>query len=521
MTIARQLGRLLDAVLAVTSDLELEATLGRVVDAACALVGAKYGALGVIDTEGEGLSAFVHRGVDEATAQAIGHLPEGRGVLGLLIREPEPVRLENIADHPASYGFPPHHPPMRSFLGTPIRVRGEFFGNLYLSEKIEGGPFTEDDEELVVGLAAVAGVAIANARLYADLRQRELWRDAVLEVATSVLAGDDLQEGQARVVALARHLVDADGACLVVSEDDGLQVLASVGEAAPPGFYSTDGSFARDAIDTARPVRAATAGKLLRGPGLWVPLHDRGQVVGALGVSRGEELASSEVQLLAGFAAQATLALAHERAQADLQRLSVIEERERIGRDLHDTVIQRLFATGLSLQSLVRRLDDRPDLAERLHHAVDDIDQTVREIRSTIFALQATEQTNGGLRARVLEVVDEVAPLLNRAPRVRFEGPLDTVVDLRTTDQILPVVREALTNVARHARADDVEIEVALTDEGLELLVRDDGVGLGGRERDGFGLRNLEDRARARGGGFEVGSGPGGRGTQIRWWIPV
>lgn len=363
--------RLLEAVTAVTSDLGLEAVLARVVEAACLLVDARYGALGVIDDERRGLRAFVHHGMDAATAERIGALPAGRGVLGLLVREPRPVRLDDLAEHPAAVGVPAQHPPMHGFLGVPIEVRGEVWGNLYLTEKAGGAPFDEEDEELVLGLAAVAGSAIANARLLEESR-----------------------------------------------------------------------------------------------------------------------------------------------------RLSVVEERERIGRDLHDTVIQRLFAAGLGLQASVRRIED-PESAARVAAAIDEIDLTVKEIRSTIFALQVDAEQSGGLRARLLEVVEEVGALLSTAPRVRFEGPIDSVVPSGIADQLVPVLREALTNVVRHAGASEVAVVLRAVDGTVELTVRDDGVGVDALGATaGMGLNNLGERARGLGGTLDVVPGTGS-GTTLVWRVPV
>jgi two-component system, NarL family, sensor histidine kinase DevS len=512
--------RLLDAVRAIAGDLDLESVLERVVIAGCELVDARYGALGVIDEDGEALSAFVHHGVDAPTVRRIGHLPEGRGILGLLIEEPVPLRLDDLSSHPESYGFPEGHPPMGAFLGAPIRIRDEVFGNLYLTEKRDGSTFTELDEELVVGLAGVAGSAIANARLYDDTRRRERWRRAVLEVAAAVMDGVSSAAVRERVASLGASLVDADAACLVEAHEEGLWILASIGAAPPEGFLDVPDSKAGECLRTDRPVRAEH-GSLLGGPCLWVPVHARGVVVAALGVGRGRPFVSHEEQLLRGFSEQVGFAWSFEQAQADLQRLHLIEDRERIGRDLHDTVIQRLFATGLSLQGTQRRVEDRPDIVERLEQAVDDIDVTVKEIRSTIFALQSAERTARGVRSLVLELVEELIPVLPRPPRVRFDGPIDTIVSPNALDHLLPMVREALTNVGRHAAAEDVELELLADHTGVRLRVVDDGRGLAAELVRGHGLDNLEERAAALGGSASIGPGPNGRGTCIEVSIPA
>jgi signal transduction histidine kinase len=515
-----RLQRLLDAVLSFADDLELTSVLERIVVAACTLVDARYGALGVLDADREGLAAFVHHGIGEDDAQRIGRLPEGHGVLGVLIEEPVPLRLDDLAAHERSYGFPAGHPAMHTFLGTPIRVRNEVFGNLYLTEKRGGGGFTSHDEELLVGLAAVAGAAIQNARLYDESRRRDRWRDAVLEVAGTVLSGGSAAVVRERVVTLALGLVDGDAACVIEPHEGGLWVLASSGRPAPPiGFLAAgfDRSWAE--LVAAAPLRV-TGGLLFDGASLWVSIRDGERTVAALGVGRETPFVPREEALLAAFAAQVSLAWTHERAQTDLQRLRVVEDRERIGRDLHDTVIQRLFATGLSLQGAVRRSEGQPDLVARLERAVDDVDEIIKEIRATIFALQSASGTTRGVRSGVMDVIEEVAPTLRRSPRVRFDGPIDAIVDDDVLEQLLPMLREALTNVAKHAEARDVEVELSVDQAGMLLRVRDDGRGIDPDAPRGFGLANLTERAAGLGGTLTISSGRDGRGTSLVLRIP-
>lgn len=521
MSIPR-LNQLLDAVLAVTGDLDLHTVLERIVAAACGLVDARYGALGVVGEDGR-LTAFVHHGMDADTVADIGSLPTGGGLLGLLVDEPGVLRLEDLPAHPASRGFPPGHPPMASFLGAPIRVRERVFGNLYLTDKRGGGGFTAQDEDLIVGLASVAGATIEHARLYAEVQRRERWREAVLAVATTALAGDPMSAIRARIAELGTQLVEAEAAVLVVGRGQGARVVAAVGGGevvtgaelvtGPALEVLADGAPRHVGDSLVFPDRAA----------LWVALREGEQVAAALGVARSTPFDPQEESLLLGFAAQASLALSHERTQADLARLSLIEDRERIGRDLHDTVIQRLFATGLSLQAAIRRAEGNTALVDRLEGAVDDIDRTIKEIRSTIFALQAPSDAPRGARAEVLEVVEELSTLLPRPPRVRFEGPIDTVVPATVTEHLGPVVRESLTNVAKHAAADDVELELVVDGAQLRLTITDDGRGISDAEvrKGGFGLRNLTDRARSLGGSLRISSGQGGRGTVLVWDVPM
>ncbi len=365
----RSLRQLLDAVMTVGSDLDLEAVLRHIVESAVSLVDARYGALGVLDETGTSLAQFLTVGLDDETYDAIGPLPKGHGILGLLIVEPRPIRLPDLREHPDSYGFPPSHPPMKSFLGVPVRVRNQVFGNLYLTDKTTAEVFTDIDQELVVALAAAAGVAIENARLH--LRVKEL---------------------------------------------------------------------------------------------------------------------------------------------------ALLEDRERIARDLHDTVIQRLFATGLLLQGAAR-LAQRPEVVERIVQAVDDLDLTVKHIRTAIFGLEASRRAGGGLRRRVLSLASEAAGPLGFEPHVLFDGPVDTVPE-EIAIELLAVLREALTNAARHAHARRVDVEVVSGGE-VVLRVIDDGRGLPeDRRSGGRGLVNMEARASRLGGAMHAARGPKA-GTVLEWRVPT
>jgi signal transduction histidine kinase len=365
------LRQLLDAVMTVGSDLDLPAMLRRIVQSATELVDARYGALGVLDDSRSRLAQFITVGIDDEAHAAIGQLPEGHGILGLLIVDAKPIRLPDLREHPDSYGFPPNHPPMRSFLGAPIRVRGEVFGNLYLTDKTSAEVFTDVDEELVVGLAAAAGVAIDNARLHTHM-----------------------------------------------------------------------------------------------------------------------------------------------------QELMLLEDRERIARDLHDTVIQRLFATGMALQA-ASRITDRSQLLGRIEAAVDDLDLTVKHIRSTIFGLglgSGARRSSGGLRRALLDVVEEQTAALRFRPTVVFDGPVDTL-DEELAVELLGTLREALSNVVRHAHASRAAVDLAVGDE-VVLLVADDGVGPPVPEAPhGNGLPNLAARADRLGGTFVLRANSP-RGTLLEWRVP-
>jgi two-component system, NarL family, sensor histidine kinase DevS len=371
----RSLRHLLDAVLTVGSDLDLPAMLQRIVEAAVELVDARYGALGVLDDTRTRLAQFITIGLDDETYRAIGNLPEGHGILGLLIVDAKPLRLPDLREHPDSYGFPPNHPPMRSFLGVPIRVRDEVFGNLYLTDKSSAEVFTDVDEELVVGLAAAAGVGIENARLHARV-----------------------------------------------------------------------------------------------------------------------------------------------------QEMTVLEDRERIARDLHDTVIQRLFATGLSLQGAAGLVRSDPGAAiRRIEGSVEDLDETMKQIRSAIFGLEAAagRQELDGVRNRVLGLVREAGPVLGHDPTVVFEGPVDALTPAEVAGDLLATVREALSNVARHADAGHTEVTVAIDDGEVLVRVTDDGVGPPppGHPR-GHGLDNMAARAARRHGYFDMRAASP-RGTVVEWRVAL
>lgn len=369
---AGHLTKLMNAFTTLGSDIELDVVLSHIVEAGTELVDATYGALGVLSPDRSHLSSFITVGIDEEGARRIGDHPKGHGILGLLIVDPAPLRLPDLTQHPESYGFPEGHPPMTSFLGVPVYVRGEVFGNLYLTDKQGGGAFSALDEQMAVGLAAAAGAAIDNARLYAQVRE-----------------------------------------------------------------------------------------------------------------------------------------------------IALLEERDRIARDLHDTVIQRLFATGLLLQGAAR-LAERPEVVDRVVQAVDDLDATVREVRTSIFELNAPRQQVRSIRRQLLEVGDEMTDALGFVPSFQFEGPVDAQVDTTVATHLVSVVREALSNAARHARTDTLDVVLTVEDGQLTLLVDDTGVGPGvpsAQPGSGRGLVNMDQRARGLGGSSVLEARPGG-GTRLRWTVP-
>ncbi|MGW6921091.1 GAF domain-containing protein [Streptomyces sp. NPDC054950] len=530
---------LLEAVLSVGRELDLEQALHSIVEAAAVLVDAEYAALGVIGPDGKRLSAFHTIGVTEDQIAAIGPYPEGHGILGELIRHPEPLRLAKISEHPASYGFPPHHPPMNTFLGVPIRVRDQVFGNLYLTEKRGGGQFDEEDISVTLTLAVAAGVAIDNARLYAESRLRERWLRANAEITHSLMAGGGRTEVLRLIAERAGEITEAALAAVALPMDDtgSLAVEIAVGldaDAHRGLVLSMDRSLMGLAFSGAAPVTSEDVAHDERislepprfgglGPAVAVPIGTgdagvRGVVLLAREAGR-PAFTPTETETLQVFAAQAAVAMELAERRQDAERIAVLTDRDRIARDLHDLAIQRLFATGMTLQSAGRFIE-HPEASERVARAVDDLDETIKIIRSTIFGLRTREGGDGtGLRARAMRVVGEAAPVLAFAPSVRMEGLLDTDVPKEVADHVVAVLSEALTNIARHARAD--RAEVVLTTDGREvrLSITDNGVGIPPEGRRS-GLRNMAERAEQLGGRLELAT-PSGGGASVMWRAPV
>ena len=523
---------LLRASQMVTRDLTLPLVLRRIVEAARDLVGARYAALGVISPTG-GLTEFVHSGMPEDAVARIGHLPEGKGLLGALIEDPRPIRLRRIASDQRSAGFPPGHPPMSSFLGVPIRIRDEVFGNLYLAESTKG-EFSAEDEELTLALAATAAVAIENARLYESATSRGEWLQAIAAITRGVLSAEPEDAGDSLEL-VARTSLRIAGADLVTvvlpGGPDELLIEVAVGSGAD-GLAGTrlpmSGSLSGQVFSTGTPLRQSVgdAGSTPRpdldlGPVLAVPLHGSRKMHGVLWAARRRgrsAFGAEEVEMAAGFANQAALAIELAEARAEQQRAVMLDERERIAADLHDHVIQRLFAAGLSLQSTAGTLR-AGEAADRILATVDDLDATIRQIRTSIFQLQQLPQTRApGLRARLLDVATDLTPVLGFEPAVRFSGLIDAVGH-DIGEDVLAVVRESLSNVARHARAASAEVDVAATADRLTVDIRDDGLGLGSTDRRS-GLENLRRRADRRAGIFTVEPRKP-TGTWLSWSVPL
>lgn len=547
---------LFSAVVSVAAGLELGATLRRIVQSAVDLVDATYGALGVLGPDGR-LTEFVHVGIDQATQARIGQLPEGRGILGLLVNHPVPIRLDDLTSHSSAVGFPAGHPPMKSFLGVPVKVRGQVFGNLYLTEKRGAEGFSTADERIVTALAAAAGVAIDNARLYETSVMRERWQAAVADMHGAVLEGADagevLELGTARTAELARARA---GIVALPSPTGVLRVEIVISDLEPGerasrwrvgarNLPTDDTGLARwrgAAVEDDGPIaRCLRTGESTEGverlvgagapddsepdeiPVLALPLHTPDDVLGVLALvpRPGVALTAEQRALAANCADQAALALMLARGRREKERIVLLEDRDRIARDLHDLVIQRLFATGISLSGAARVPDTPQPVVDRLEAAVDALDATVKEIRATIFELhQPVGHALGGVRGRILEEAAAAAVVLGHAPATRFTGTVDALVDEGLAADLLGALREALANVAKHARARRVEVLVAVERDWMLLQVTDDGVGVPDVLGRRSGLLNLAERAARYGGSCTIQPASGG-GSVLSWRVPL
>ncbi|MFF9780777.1 MULTISPECIES: sensor histidine kinase [Streptomyces] len=530
---------LLEAVLSVGRGLDLSQVLRRIVEAAVVLVDAEYGALGVV-SEGTRLSQFLPVGVTEEQQEEIGRLPEGHGILGELIRHPRPLRLPELSRHPSSYGFPPHHPPMRSFLGVPIRVRDEVFGNLYLTEKRGGGAFDAEDETVLSTLAVAAGVAIENARLYEEARYRQRWQEANGAIVASLLLPEaDERAALGLIVDQAREILTADLGVIAVPEPDGtalhVALASGVDAEAHRGLrLPLQGSFMGAALDLREPLISTDVERdprITTGPPRWVglgpavavPMITGGRPRGVLLVARVRERApftELETGPLLTFAGQAALAMELADQRRSAEHLTLLQDRDRIARDLHDLAIQRLFATGMTLQSAVRFVD-HPEASERLLRAVDDLDETIKIIRSTIFGLRThtSGRASHGLRVRTVAAVEQAARALGFTPSLRMQGLIDTDVPAELAEHVVAVLGEALSNAARHAHATAVEVSLAVGGGALSLSITDNGVGLPRNGRRS-GLSNLAKRAESVGGEMTLET-PAQGGTRLLWQAPL
>lgn len=532
-----RLAALLDAVLAVTSDLKLTDVLNRIVKAACELVDAEYGALGVIGLDGKRLVEFVSLGMSEHQVAAMGEQPCGRGVLGLLIDHPVPLRIEEVSAHPAFHGFPANHPPMHSFLGVPVRVRGQAFGNLYLTQKVGGAQFTPEDETVLVAHAAAAGVAIENARLYESARNGQRWSEATGELRQMLFEGSSERKAMNRLAEISRMLAGADLSVVVLFDGRGDLVVTGCDAR---GLGNVTHSGVLEAPEWGLAIAAGTPllvddspsdaqqellddicgiGSLeMRGSTAVLPIKVGSESFGALTVSW-DSVESGTVERLdslSRLADQTGLALLAARTRSDRSRLALLEDRDRIARDMHDHVIQRLFATGLSLQSTSRlRIDSI--VRERLDEAVGELDEAIKDIRRSIFELQR-RHISRDIIAEIAALVHDVPTAVPQPPTLEIRGEIDDLPADVLTD-LLAVLRESLSNVSRHAQASAVDVRIDRNENELAVVVTDDGVGVRAHTQES-GLANLRHRAGEHGGELRLSS-RNHAGTVLTWRVPL
>ncbi len=536
----QRLRRILDVGRSVVAELDLETLLRRVLDEARALTGARYAALGVLDERRRELEQFLTSGVDDGTRAEIGDLPRGRGVLGVLISDPRPLRLTHVGDHPRSYGFPLGHPQMETFLGVPIAVRGEAFGNLYLCEKEDGEPFDADDEEAIVLLAGWASVAIANARTYhgEHSRRNELEQlvralEATTEIARAIGGETDLRRVLELIVKRARALVEARGVLIMLPDGDALRVEAVAGDLTASLLdlaVPLDGSVSGDVMARRRVERLANVRDRLRfqlgerlqaTTGLFVPLVYRGRALGVLSAfdrSGGEEFTREDERLLESFAASAATAVATAQTVASEGLRRSIEaserERQRWARELHDETLQELAGLKVLLSG-ARRSDDLAAVRATLDAALGQIDTEITGLRRLITDLRPASLDTFGIVSALESLVERIAS--TSGLEIAFEAQLPGGERLPATieDSLYRIVQETLTNVVKHAQASTVSITLVEHDDAVDLCVQDDGRGFDLAERtDGFGLQGMRERAALTGGALDVASQPG-YGTRV------
>jgi signal transduction histidine kinase len=531
-----RLRELYEAVVAISTELELPNVMQHIVSSAKRLAGADYAALGVLDESGTELSDFVYEGIDPELAASIGHLPEGRGILGELIRSPRTLRLDDLTHHPKSCGFPPGHPPMRVFLGVPISIGGRVFGNLYLTEKSSGGSFSEEDETVVMMLANAAATAIQNARLYERSTRHRRWLEATTTIITHLLRGARSEDVLTEIAQVAHQMAGADecgvrladrtGRSLRLTAAAGTHSSKAIGEEMPiqgtflGAVFATGTSSSTSDLATIAPADTLVVTRGV-GPVLAVALRAPERTLGTLSLSRYRgrtPFDPSDLELVESFAAQAGLALAFGEAHELHERMALNDDRERIARDLHDRVIQRVFAAGLTLQATASMLEEGA-VHDRVTHVVEELDDTIAELRTTIFALQQSDSRSSNLRLYITELVQRSTDQLGFSPRLRITGEIGTRVGTEIADHLLAVLREAISNVARHADATRLNITIAVGGE-LRLQVDDDGRGLPDDVGRRSGLKNLEERATALGGTSRLERSSLG-GTRLSWTVPL
>jgi signal transduction histidine kinase len=532
---------LLDAVAGAAAGDDLRSTLQNLVATAIDMLDATYGALGV-RAHDDSLSDFIHVGMSAEDVEAIGHLPVGKGILGLINDAASPVIIDDLTTHPASVGFPEGHPPMVSFIGMSIRIRNNAYGNLYLTGKRNAATFDSNDARTLAAFAGAAALAVENARLYERSSRREQWLRATTEVTTAILGGAATEDVLELVARRAQECSKADGVAIMLADaEDDMIVEIALGDAAESftGMRADETwSYSAAAAASGRPVIIDDLGSLGRtddpgftrlGPCMLLPLLAADRTLGAIAVSNnrgGHRWDDTDLALGESFAGQTAMALVLAESHREQERLAVYVDRDRIARDLHDLVIQRLFAAGMALEGARRRGEIPAPLDQRINSVISELDETVREIRQTIFALNQPDEHDEsppqlGLRSRALREVAVAGSALGFTPRVHLDESLEDAVPDHVLDQVVAAMREGLANIVRHAHASAAEVSVVRDGGELVLTVTDDGVGLFPGERRS-GLANLDQRARMLGGSMSTEPvRRDGFGTRMIWRVPL
>ncbi|WP_186763205.1 sensor histidine kinase [Lentzea tibetensis] len=516
---------LLRAHAALTGELDPQRVLRYLADIARELVHAEYGAAALVGDDG-GIDEFVYAGVAADVAQQIGNPPAGHGILGLLTNHPTPMRLPDAGAHPAAKGFPQHHPEIAGFLGVPIRVRNRVAGSLYVADRARGR-FSAEDEQVVVALAVVGGVALDNARLHHEYERHRRWLAASTEVARRLFTGTDPRPLE-MVLHHAQLAADADFATIALPVRHGqLVVEAALGMLAAPlvgTVVELSGSLEERVLRSGTPLRAAYAAAAMpreAGPVMAVPLSagDGDVAVLGLGRARGQRsFTDADLDHLTAFARHAGEALEINQGHFDQQTRLLIEDSDRIRADLHDHVIQELFAIGMGLQGLAP-LQEKADSRMRINGYVVRLDTAIRRIRSTIYDTPLHHHDDAGLQQRLLDVVEDESSANGPPVQLRFAGQLNQSVPPALVEHVVAVAREALSNIVRHAHASRASLSVGVLDGLVTVEIVDDGRGIGTTTRAN-GLANMRRRAETHGGTLSVAA-PEGGGTHLIWTARV
>ncbi|WP_043443645.1 GAF domain-containing sensor histidine kinase [Arthrobacter sp. L77] len=527
------ISNLLGAFAAMADNTDLNTVLERVISASCQLVDARFGALGVIGPD-QTLGNFITVGLDDDQISRIPSLPQGHGVLGLLIAQPHPVRLHDLREHDVAVGFPAHHPQMKSFLGVPIRIHGTVFGNLYLTEKNGGGDFTDTDEELLVALAAAASVAIVNSRLYDESTRRTRWLEGGLSAVRELLEQTD--HVRSPLESVAHHALHASQSDLtVVLRDFGHQrgllceAASGVNAACVTGRSGAHWALLDDLPALSPPLLLTPADidRLL--PEAPVATVSTALLIRLAGTGERQFLligrqtgsppfSTVDREMVRSFTSHVSLALELLRVHRQREQEAVFGDRDRIARDLHDLVIQRLFAAGLSIQSLRKFVSD-PEPLERISTVTGELDSTIRELRDTIYSLRSVPQGASTFTSSIFALVAAAFDGYDLQPVLQLSGPIDAAIDPECADHVRAVLSEGLSNALRHAHAHSITVTLQALPDRLELRISDDGSGFE-ETPSRSGLANMRRRADLCSGTLSISSAPS-KGTNVVLTVPL